>query len=909
MKSSARQRGGKPAQVPRAAPALTATAKCVALLFMSAGTAFAQDAKPAEKTLETVTITGIRKGIESAISVKKNSDSIVEAISAEDIGKLPDTSIAESISRLPGVAAQRVAGRSQTISIRGMSGDFAGTLLNGREQVSTGDNRGVEFDQYPSELLSGVIIYKTPDASLIGQGLSGTVDLQTVRPLNFPSRVVVFNLRGEKNSLGSLNAGSPSTGYRLSASYIDQFADRTFGVALGLARLDSPGQGKRWEAWGYTSDPAAPGAQVLGGFKAYVDSTKQTRDGLMGVFEWKPSKNFHSVLDLYLSKFDKVQTTRGFEVGLPWGGAVLTDPVVENNVLVGGTFSNIKPVLRNDLNKRRDDLSAFGWNNELKLAGGWTAVGDLSFSKAKRKESVLETYAGTDPASPTARDTVQFAFDRNTGVTNFMTGLNYADPNIVKLVDSGGWGQDGYLKILNVTDELKAVRLAASKEIEGSFLSRLNVGVHYSDRSKTKEVPEWFVDLLGSSRVNGFSSSPTTVPGGLLVAPTQLDFIGFGGVLSYDIQNALDTLYKLTPNVHKDIWNKNWTVTEKVTTAYAKADIDTDWGGISVRGNVGVQVVRTDQSSTAFALPNGNPNAPLPTTDGKTYTDALPSLNLAFGFKGDQTVRLGLAKVMARARLDQLRASKSYSFDVTKNEWTGDGGNPQLNPFRANAFDISYEKYFGTRAYVGAAYFYKDLKSYIYTQKVPFNFAGLTHPITGQPNPDPTLGLFDQPANGEGGSIKGIELTASLPFNLFAPVLDGFGIVASYSDTNSSIKPQGPGTTMPLPGLSKRVTNLSVYYEKAGFSARVARRGRSSFVGEISGFGADRELVFIKPETVTDLQLGYEFQGGAFKGLSLLLQVNNVTNSPYARYEGTVDTPKEYVKYGRTTLFGLNYKL
>jgi TonB-dependent receptor len=185
MKSSARQRGEKRLHGQRNLPALTVTARCVALLFVSAGTAFAQDAKPVAQSLETVTITGIRRGIEAAISVKKNSTSIVEAVSAEDIGKLPDNSIAESIARLPGLAAQRVGGRAQVISVRGLSPDFATTLLNGRELVSTGDNRSVEFDQYPSELLSGVTIYKTPDAGWSGQGLSGTIDMQTVRPLNF----------------------------------------------------------------------------------------------------------------------------------------------------------------------------------------------------------------------------------------------------------------------------------------------------------------------------------------------------------------------------------------------------------------------------------------------------------------------------------------------------------------------------------------------------------------------------------------------------------------------------------------------------------------------------------------------------------------------------------------------------
>ena len=171
-------------------------ASACALALVSTFTAHAQDAQqeqaaPTQQqstevdTLDTVQVTGIRAAVAKAVEVKNESSSIVEAISAEDIGKLPDISIADSISRLPGLAAQRVDGRSQVINIRGMSEQFSSTLLNGREQVSTGDSRGVEFDQYPAELINAVTVYKTPDAALIGQGIAGTVDLQAIRPLSY----------------------------------------------------------------------------------------------------------------------------------------------------------------------------------------------------------------------------------------------------------------------------------------------------------------------------------------------------------------------------------------------------------------------------------------------------------------------------------------------------------------------------------------------------------------------------------------------------------------------------------------------------------------------------------------------------------------------------------------------------
>jgi iron complex outermembrane receptor protein len=247
-------------------------AGCAIFVSAMAGNAYAQTTtEQAEPVVATVKVSGIRRGIEDAISVKKDSSSIVEAISAEDIGKLPDVSIAESIARLPGLAAQRVGGRAQVISVRGLSPDFSTTLLNGREQVSTGDNRSVEFDQYPSELLSGVTIYKTPDAALVGQGLSGTIDMQTVRPLSFAGRTVAMNARLEKNSLGSISNAN-SLGNRFSISYIDQFLNRTLGVAIGYAHLDSPVLAQEtglYEPWKTDSRPGVPGGTyVTDGIKA-----------------------------------------------------------------------------------------------------------------------------------------------------------------------------------------------------------------------------------------------------------------------------------------------------------------------------------------------------------------------------------------------------------------------------------------------------------------------------------------------------------------------------------------------------------------------------------------------------------------------------------------------------------------
>ena len=207
-----------------------------------------------------VIVTGIRHGIEDAIEIKRDNGSIVEAISAEDIGKLPDTSIADSISRLPGLTSQRAEGRASAISLRGTDPGFTTALLNGREQVSTGDNRSIEFEQYPSELLSSVVIYKTPDAELIGQGLAGTIDLRTTRPLDYGRRTMAFNMRGERTRT-TTSAPTRTTRAIARASPTSTSSSTTrLGVTFGFARLVSPlatrGAGT-YEPWHANGTPGA----------------------------------------------------------------------------------------------------------------------------------------------------------------------------------------------------------------------------------------------------------------------------------------------------------------------------------------------------------------------------------------------------------------------------------------------------------------------------------------------------------------------------------------------------------------------------------------------------------------------------------------------------------------------------
>ena len=867
--------------------------------------------------VQTVKVTGIRRGIEAAISVKKNNDSIVEAISAEDIGKLPDQSIAESIARLPGLTAQRDEhGNATVISIRGLSPSFSTGLLNGREQVSVGDNRNVEFDQYPGEMLSGVTVYKTPDAALMGQGLSGTIDMQTVRPLDFKERTMAVNYRREKTGLGMDTHGYSN---RTTFSYIDQFHNRTVGIAFGFSRLQGvTGEQTRFGSWGTGTvknyfgegkDATVPFA----GMESFTEVYSQERNGLMGVIQFRPSREFSSTIDLFYSRYDRNTDTHGIQlplsdsptnVGYDVAGQLI-NPVFSGSTATSGAFNNVRGVVRNDKESYSDTTKSIGWNNKLKLNRDWSANLDLSWNTAERTGANIETYG-----TATTFDTVGFT----AGTQKFTTGLNYADPNTMRLTDVQGWGgaqtQAGYVKFPHVYDRLGAVRFDLTRDLDNAWIfSKINFGANVTNRSKTRDYTENLLSIKGNS--NPYASVPYPSGSGSATAGASgINIITFDPLANLDI-------YDVNQKLHPDIYNKDWTVREKVSTAFAKLNIDTQAGPIPLRGALGLQLVHTQQSSTAFSVDNkatGTTDANRPTgsnTEGTSYNDVLPSLNLIGDLGNQQTLRFSLAKIMARPNLNDMRASRTFGYDQTRGEYAGSGGNPQLKPFRAKSLDLSYEKYWDNQAYVAAALFYKKLDTYIVNAGNLTDFTPFLLPTSYQAPSN--VGIYTTPVNGSGGNLKGVELSASMPFNLLTRYLDGFGVVANVAQNSSAVSlpdvTNGGSGSMALPGLSKRAASLTLYYEKAGFSARVAERYRSDFIGEVSDYSGARELTYFQGEKVVDLQLGYEFQTGSMKGLSLLVQMTNVNDAPYMRYRKTKDNVIEDKRFGRNVMIGLNYKL
>jgi len=938
-------------------------AAACALLFIAAGAAQAQQAQQPEQ-LETVVVTGIRRSIESSVALKRGSDSIIEVISAEDLGKLPDASIAESLARLPGLTGQRGPdGRVNVISIRGLSPEFSGVLLNGREMVSSNDSRAVEFDQFPAELVSGASVYKTPDGTLIGQGLSGTVDIRTVRPLDSRGRQIAVNLRGERNSNGTLVPGVASpTGTRFSLSYVDQFANNTIGVAAGFARLDSSSQTKQTELVEYGdytpfglplsgNKPAQVGGNqaLLPMFWTATSSTKKNvRDGLMVVLEYKPNDSLHSQLDLYYSKFDTHEVGGKFAQSLfgNWSAGIApalsnvgTTQIGQNTYATSATTSQLVANVGNFDTKRTDNIAALGWNTELKLSDHWKGVADLSYSRDKRNERYTEAYGG--PYDHAAKQWTYGAYQWNVpidgspqtftpvqaGYLSNPSKMAFGDVQGMDWVPNEAW--IGAVRHPEIKDEIKSLRLSLKRDLDG-FFSGLTGGVNYTERSKDVAKNEDRILMSKDAAGNYIRSIPSAVVG----TPFDMSWAGIPELLRVDVPALVQggTVSLEEGQFSKWVAN-NSNVREKVTTAFGKLDIDSEFFGVSLRGNVGVQVAHAKQNSDGWEY-RGNDEAPDPTllykrSGGTSYTDVLPSLNLVADFRNNWIARFGAATTIVRPNIVDMRAGTSTPSVIGDlagtphaGEWTtAYAGNPELKPWRATGFDLSVERYFGKRSYVSVAAFRKNLLSYIYNQLTAVDASGFPQVAPPGVTPKPIAPLI-RPANGSGGKVEGYEFAASLEGALLHPALEGFGLVFSASKLSSSIRDQNPDPTVsternvPLNGLSGLSNSLTLYYENHGISARISQRYRSPFTATTRDIFLNSTTLQQAADKVADLQLGYAFEDGSYKGLSVLLQVSNLFDKPTMNRktvgpnapDATALTPN-YIRYfGRATLLGVNYK-
>lgn len=891
------------------------------------GVAMAQESAQQPAELEEIVVSGFRQAVIGSIETKRESSSMVESVTAEDIGKLPDSSIAESLARLPGLAGQRVNGRISAISIRGFGQDFTAASLNGRELLGMGDNRGVEFDLYPSEMLSGVTVYKTPDATLMVQGVAGTVDLHTIKPLDSDQ---IINVSGtfEQNDVGSLNPDMDDQGYRAAFTYVDQFADDTVGLALSIATMESPSQEEWFAAWGYAD--SSSGNKILGGVKPYARSAMLNRDSVNAVLEFRPNDKLHVTVDgLYIDYLDE-QVKRGLETpGAVWGTSSYTEGVVEDGLVTQGQFLNDYVQIRNDSAQQDAELTSFGVNLGYELNETWSLGFDAARSDVKKQISDLEIYSGFgrgEAAAGVPSDTIGFTMTNRGAIMDF--SLPYGDYDLVKLAGAKNWGfdnphcpgadcqddQDGFINYADFDEELTTLRLQANAKLDG-LVTGVQFGINYSDRKKSKVNTGLF---LTDPAYPANSPIPEDVRRGTV----SLDFLGGQEMVAIDGRKLYNSGYYLTYDEGDFKANRaadTYEISEEVFTGFVKADYQFEAGSTLITGNVGLQAVNTDQSSKGFGA-QGSPTGVIatPVSEGTSYTDWLPSFNMTIAITDDQAIRLGASRTMTRTRMDKLKPGSSIVFDpgnniptadLERSPWSANSGNPYLEPIKVNQYDLAWEWYFAPDGYVSVSYFLKDLANWQTTGKVATDFSPFYYPELG------TVYTFDgyseTTIETQGGRIDGVEFQAALPFNVFSEALDGFGLLGYYTWLNNDLKIDG--SVASVIGLSDESWGLTAYYERNGFQARVSGQYRSDYTAEIRGGNNGLSTDQVLDTELWDAQVSYDFGkggfGGAWEGLSVFLSGTNLTNEPYVQY--TNSDPRQitrYSNYGRNYMLGASYR-
>ena len=910
------------------------------------------DEKAKEKEVEVITVTGIRGSLQRAQAIKMSSNSIVEVLSAEDIGKLPDTSVAESLARLPGVTGERRNGRTSGLSVRGFNENYVGTSLNGRELLGMGDNRGVEYDLYPTEIVSNVVVYKTPEAGLVSQGIGGTVDLQTVSPLN-SEPVMAFNANFEQNKKDSANPDYDNDGHRFSFNYVDKFMDDTLGVALVLSSLETPRQEENFRAWGYADTP--DGNKILGGHDSFARSALLERDSIAAIVEYAPIDALKIQFDALYIDFNENDVRRGLEEGGPvWGGVNYTETNVEDGLVTSGYWDGFHSVVRNDARTQDSELTTFGLNVEYALNDDWTVELDVSTGSVEKSIIDVESYSGVGRAGVDGRPAAARSWQMtSTGVMYSdhptLAGVDYTDESLMRLAGPQAWGapiigsdaQDGFINRPEFEEDLDSVRLQVEGLLEYGIISGVEAGVLYSDRTKEK-INEG--DYLTAPEYPNDGPIPN------VLGVADLGFIGINGVLAYDSLGLYKSGYyteTAASLVQTDRLGDTYTVEEEQLSAYVKLNLEAEFGDVLMSGNIGLQAINIDQQSTGYSVvdnANGRVDA-TPATGGDSYTDILPTLNLSFEVAENQFIRTAMGKVLSRPRMDDMKPNNRVTFAfndqqigssaIQNSPWSGSSGNPTLKPLEANQFDLSYENYFADDGYFAATFFYKDLKNwhrsgdtatdlsafYIegYHQSQGCYLNGVISPENIVDNDENCAnggehlapvsfdGLVDSTEDGLEGFVRGYELQASLPFRLIHENLEGFGIAVSATFLDGELE---DGER--IPGLSEESYSLTAYYEYKGFEFRIAGTKRDEFLTEERGLSLALVPVEDLGSEVWDAQISYDFKESgiaSLEGLRITLQAQNITDEDTLKAEAADSRQiRSYQSYGANYSLGINYK-
>jgi TonB-dependent receptor len=887
-------------------------------LGLASGCAFAQTAKEKDLLEEVVVMGSYPASLQSSMEVKRNSASIIEAITAEDIGQLPDVSISDSLNRLPGLAQDRDRGNGSQISIRGMGGMLGLTTLNGREVAILEETRNIRYDQFPSELVNSAQVYKTPQAWLSEGGVSGTINLSTLRPLDHKKRELVVDVRGSVSEMGQDidTAYNDGIGQKFSISYIDQFLDNTLGVAAGYSTRAEPIATKKTELWNYgdtyhneiwspelESSVAAPwGGSYL------VNGGEDKRQGAVLALTWLANDNLTVNYDGFWSAFDIEENYNGFDFNIKeWGAGLAVDdyaPTSFDNLegatadydLLAGTVELDSLRNLNEFYEQDDELISHGLNLKWEQ-DRWGVALDIATSETTRdKQWVSIRTVNSDPGMATFSTNS----DGRLALELLDADLLSTSQNTLGTVRVEPRSEGG--------DQIDSGKLDFNFDVLGSFLQSIEFGVATSSREKYENNQKW--DQLTTSGSNVITDDYLIGEGN----PSWGDLPSYLIIDKRDVlQDYYGALANPTPGDADDLI-ASWKVEEDINAQYVQFNFMSEVFGKELSGNLGVRNVNTETLSHGYEQgvsdwveqPAGSGNwvdigTITPISASHDYDDVLPSTNWTLNLTNEHVVRIGAAKTMARAPVNMMSPSLNLNQDLDAagaNPGTSTAGNPELDPFRATQGDVAYEWYYSDNAQLAVNLFYKDLESYIAraadAETIERN--GVEYTVS-------------RPINGSGGYIRGYELLWQQPLDFLPAPFNGLGIYTNFAHNESNVEqflPLHSSYKSTLTGLSEDVASFTLWYSLNGFEARTAYSYRSEFQRDINMVKGEEGMN--DEEGYWDLNLSYTFNDH----YRVYFQVQNLTNEPYKTYgleSGNPNHANRYEEFGSRYYVGMNWKL
>ncbi len=834
--------------------------------------AHAQDATSSNeqtKELDTITVTGYRVSLEKSQAVKRSANSIVDAISAEDIGKFPDTNAAESLSHLPGITVDRQFGEGEKVSINGTDPALNRVLVNG-QTIASGDwggnptdtsGRTFNYTLLSPEIISLMEVYKTPEARIDEGSIGGTVIVHTRKPLDLPKNTIrgslgyTYNDRSEEGNprgsvLWSWKNDAEDLGFLISATRDEQSISRAgieyWGYVTGLpATATITGEG----------DPAA--AKLPVGISSSYFQQDRKRDGLQTALQWKPNeRNEFNLTGIYVKgKYDNFSQAR--YVCPACSLSQITSATIEDGYVVAANVDG-DAYAQHDFNLRKSEVETNSLNLRHDFYGdNWvftTQGGTTSAKGGKDPEYLMKTLllsGGFD-----------FEYDANHTVVNY-------DNN-----DASNWGltpgqQYGGQYYETSRDKERYFQFDAERDVAWGAFNKIRMGYKYTNHDNSVSSRGNRVDVVNALNLTEIAGGMS--PGGLY------DGLGASGDLTdwttADLGKAIAYFNSLPAGAFNYNYGPSFSVKEITTALYAQADFEAGkW-----RGNVGVRFVDTSDKSLYWVnRSSGGYDRALANRD---YKKALPSFNVAYEVTDDMVARFSAAKVIARPRYGQLAGT----LDLNDAEFTGGGGNVDLKPYEATNYDLAYEWYFAPSSMLAAEVFRRDITNYVVTTTTRQQ---LTNPISG------VSGVYNisRPVNVSDATATGVALIYQHSFD------NGFGINANYTYTDTSTS-----SDLFLPYVSKNAYTVTPYFEKGPFSVRLNYSHRSEYFTQI---GREEATVMTDTYKQLDLIAGYDIN----EMFGVTFSATNLLDETYYWYDTQKRTPLGLYKSGRNFQVAFNFK-